>query len=611
MTRQQEALAKFASKILKPRPILTGSQWANKHFYLSPESSSIPGKVTLYPYQEELMDVMCDYTTPFVVFEKPTRVGFTKLLNMAQAYFIHQRPSSILHAQPNDDEIRGYATDEFEPMVRDNKTIRDLIETPNLTGKAKKEKTLKKLYPGGIWEGVGAQSERNFNRRTVRVFMADEIDTWVAEAGKAGDTLTTGIRRTSDFWDRKNIMGGKPIIKETSKVVHWFEQGDQRYRHLRCPHCKELNLWEFEDFVWDKEYDTDGNVIKHLPDTVHVVCQACNAKITHADYRWMDKHGEWIAHAPENEGIASFHLWAMYSYSPNVTWTDIVKEFLIAKDHPLKLKAFTNEVLARAWEEDFEEVEIEEHEDRLEEYAAEVPKEVLVLTAGVDTQDNRLEIEVKGWGRFEESWGIAYKVFHGDTSKPFVWQRAGEFLFGSKFIHESGGMMQIHATGVDTGGHSTKQAYDFCRENKYRRVFALKGHRAIDAPVVPLKPSFNEKANVDLMMIGVNEAKNVIYSYLMTQEPGAGFMHFPKGGENYNAEYFKQLTAERRKDDGRWVANRKRNEALDVTVYALAALLLTDVDLELLYLNGGMFWQPPAPVAQKFNNPTANYMDEF
>jgi len=344
LSRQQLRLIDFASKILKPRPLLSGSEWANEYFYLSPESSSLPGKVSLYPYQIEMLDVMTDYIHQFVVINKSTRIGYTISLNIMQAYFIHQRPSSILHAQPNDEEIRGYATDAFEPMIRDNETIRELIETPVLSGKAKKEKTLKKLYPGGIWEGVGAQSERNFNRRTVRVFVADEIDTWVLEAGNAGDTLTTGIRRTQDFWDRKVVLGGKPISMATSKVREWFLKGDQRYRHLPCPHCGEYNLWFFSDFIWEKEYDDDGKVVKHLTDTTHVLCSKCGEKVTHRHYKEMDKKGKWIKHNPESD-IASFHIWAFYSYSPNVTWPTIVDEFLDAKDNPLKLKAFTNEVL--------------------------------------------------------------------------------------------------------------------------------------------------------------------------------------------------------------------------------------------------------------------------
>jgi phage terminase large subunit GpA-like protein len=593
LTKQQREIISYGLNILKPRPNLTGSQWINKHFYLSQESSAAPGKMTLYPWQEEIADVMCDFMTPIVVVKKCTRVGYTKMLNAAQAYFIHQRPSSILHAQPNDDEIRGYAEDEFEPMIRDNPLIAALIDTPSIRGRKKREKTIKKFYPGGVWEGVGAESERNFNRRTVRVFVADEIDTWKLEAGKAGDTLTTGMRRTSDFWDRKNIIGGKPIIKETSQVVKWFEAGDQRYRHWPCPHCGHYQTFEFEDLVWDKDFDEHGNTIAHHPETAHFVCKECGGKIYDRHKREMDKRGKWVATKPF-DGIASFHVWAMMSYSPNVTWPDIVKEFLAAKDNPLKLKAFYNEVLARPWEEEYEKVEIDDLSKRKEAYTAEVPDPVLVLTCGVDTQDDRLECEVVGWGEHEESWSICRKVFHGDTSKPDVWKRLDEFLVRT-FVHERG-LMKIHATAVDTQGHSSQAAYKFCKARFSRNVFAIKGAKQLDAPVAPMRAGKGKikgasgaaNATVRLFQIGVNAAKDVIYAYLTTEEPGPGYMHFPDD-EAYNAEYFKQLTSEKREKDGRWVKTRARNEALDIRVYAYAALFLAGIDLELLAKRGGLF----------------------
>ena len=41
-----------------------------------------------------------------------------------------------------------------------------------------------------------------------------------------------------------------------------------------------------------------------------------------------------------------------------------------------------------------------------ENYGADLPEGVLILTCAVDTQDNRLEYEICGWGDEEECWGI-------------------------------------------------------------------------------------------------------------------------------------------------------------------------------------------------------------
>jgi len=307
----------------------------------------------------------------------------------------------------------------------------------------------------------------------------------------------------------------------------------------------------------------------------------------------MDKHGKWVSENPDaiSDGIRSFHIWAMLSYSPNVTWSNIVKEFLDAKKNRLKLKAFTNEVLARTWEEEYTKIDVGNFNNHLEEYQAQVPDGVLILSAGVDTQDKRLECEVIGWCKNERSYSIEYKIFQGDTTKPEVWLQLDEYL-KKTFYHENGGQMKIFCTAIDTGGHSTQQVYEFCKPRFVRRIYAVKGAKTIDAPITPrLASSVKVKkgGKIPLFMVGVNMAKDVIYSHITTEEISAGYMHFPSG-ENYNAEYFKQLTAEKRAKDGRWHKTRARNEALDVRVYGYCALFIASVDLELLSHRGPMMF---------------------
>ena len=598
-----DALSEYVAQLLRPKPKLTGSEWADKYYYLSPESSASPGKWYTQPWQKEILDVMTNPKDQIVVVKKATRLGYTKMLTIAHAYFIHQRPSVQLHYQPNDEEAKGYAEDELETMIRDNPVIRKLVSTPNVRGRAKKEKTVKKLYPGGYMEVLGAQSDRNFNRRTSRVVIGDEIDTWKKEAGNAGDTITTMLRRTSDFPDRKNILGGKPIgasynpdveydnLDGVSTVDYLFKQGTQEYRHLPCPYCGHYQKYIWEKLAWEKEYNRDGTIKKHLPETAHFVCEKCKEKIYHKHKRAMDEKGKWVAENQKAK-IRSFHIWAFLSYSPNVTWEEIVREFLDAKKDKLKLKSFYNEVCAKTWEEDYTTVEANELIQRRERYEAEVPAPVLVLTAGVDTQDDRLECEVVGWCGNEESYSIDYKIFHGNTQKREVWNRLDEYL--RKDFHHENGIMKIYATAIDSGGHSTKAVYDFCRSRFSQRVFAIKGSSKIDTAIAPRKVTITKKNRDRVYIVGVNMAKDVIYSHITTDTPGAGYMHFPTK-EIYNAEYFAQLTAERRDKIGRWVKKRDRNEALDVRTYAYIALYLGGVDLELLSKRGAIFTKDETP----------------
>jgi len=620
MTNQQQQILSYAKQILRPKTTLIGADWADENFYLSPESSAIPGKWKTRPWQKEILDAATDQKSHIVVFQKPTRIGYSIILSIITAFYIHQRPSVQLHYQPNAEEAKGYAEDSIEPMIRDNATIKELIQTPNLRSKTKREKTVKKNYPGGYAEFLGAESDRSFNRRTARLMTADEIDAWVKEAGKAGDTITTALRRTSDFWDRKNILGGKPIgasfdpkadqkiTDGISTINYWFMMGTQEHRYLPCPDCNHLQLFEFEDMIWDKDLDENEKVIKHYPMTAHFLCSECDFKIEHKHMRWMDIHGKWIAHNPEAsiKKIRSFHLWAILSYSPNVTWGHIAQEFLDASLSKLKLKAFYNEVLARTWEEESIYIDTSSMVDRKENYTAQVPKGVLLVTAASDVQKNRIETEVIGWGANFESWSIEYKIFHGDTTQPEVWDNYRAFLLSKRWYNDDNLPVAIHTTTIDAG-YLTETVTSFTQPLFNRRIYAIMGANSITAKIIPRKTGKTKTRN-DFFSVGVNRAKDEI-AWHIASTGGAGYMHFPNDSA-YDAEYFMQLGAEKKDKTGRWQATRKRNEVFDVRNYNFIALLLSGVDLALQAEIGECLMVEHIPITPK-KREIKNYLDEF
>lgn len=200
-----------------------------------------------------------------------------------------------------------------------------------------------------------------------------------------------------------------------------------------------------------------------------------------------------------------------------------------------------------------------------------------MLVAGVDVQDDRLECEVLGIGRDEETWSIDYFTLNGDPSSPAVWQDLDSVLF-DEYEREDGEPMSIKATAIDTGGHHTQSVYRYVKAREMRRVFGIKGVGGEGRPLVG-RPSKNNIGKVRLFPVGSDTAKELVYGRLKIQEPGPGYCHFP---DHYVEEYFKQLTAEKlvtkyvRGHSKRiWVKSRPRNEALDVRCYALAAYAIT------------------------------------
>jgi len=192
---------------------------------------------------------------------------------------------------------------------------------------------------------------------------------------------------------------------------------------------------------------------------------------------------------------------------------------------------------------------------------------------------------VVGWGLDEESWSIHYQTIYGDPSSPKVWDDL-DVVLARKWEHESGSEMIATATCVDSGGHHTQSVYKYCKAREGRRVFAIKGVGGDGRPLVG-RPSKNNIGRVNLFPIGVDTAKHLLFSRFRITEPGAGYCHFPSDRDD---EYFKQLTAEKiatRYHKGfarrEFVKVRPRNEALDVRVYAMAALTLMNANLKALH----------------------------
>jgi phage terminase large subunit GpA-like protein len=250
---------------------------------------------------------------------------------------------------------------------------------------------------------------------------------------------------------------------------------------------------------------------------------------------------------------------------------------MAAKELPETLKTWVNTALGESFEEQGQSTDMDDLLARREIYNAEVPAGVAVLTAGVDVQDDRVEVEIVGWGRDEESWSIDHVILPGDPFSVELWQELDALLL-KKFRHENGHLLPIKAAAVDSG-HATQHVYQFCKERFGRRVWAIKGQGGAGKPIPvwPKNPRHNNKAKVPLYSIGVDAAKGAIFARLNKRELGAGYCHFP---EDRDEAYFRQLTSEyavTRYSHGRpyqvYVKRRGvRNEALDLRVYAYAAL---------------------------------------
>lgn len=571
-----------------PDPYITIDEWADKFRQLPKGASAEAGQYSTerMPYLREIMHELSPQSpVQQVKVIKGTQLGFTEVGNNMAMYYMDIVPASQLMIMPTESLAKDHSNRKLTPSLRAMPYLAERITG----GKTRDDigGTFDKTYPGGMLKIAWAGSPANFRSLSCRVVILDDVDGFPSDADGEGDPLDLGKKRTDSFGMlRKIYINSTPTELGKSNIDAEFEASDQRHYYMPCPHCSEMICFEKDGFVFDYDKDT-----YQLKGDVQYGCTECGSLIDEHHKSWMmseESGAKWIPHNPGHIH-RGYRLPSYYSPLGFLSWNEIFREFLESKalmkrGDIRKMKTWVNTRDAKVWEGDMETVKADDLPSRREQYESEVPNGVLVLSAGVDTQNNRFEIEVVGYGRASETWSIDYHIIHGDPNDIETRNRLAMYL-NRTFECEDGSMMRIYAKGVDTGGHRTNAAYAFCKPRYAQRVFAMKGSSTITAPFINKRATQIHKGDIgkiNLFMVGVNAGKDEIYANMEIKEPGANYMHFPDK-DIYNEEYFRQLTAERRdKKTGGWVKYRHRNEAIDCRNYANAALQLAGVDEQVL-----------------------------
>jgi phage terminase large subunit GpA-like protein len=437
---------------------------------------------------------------------------------------------------------------------------------------------LEKTFPGGYLSVIGANSAAGLSMSPVRCAFFDEVDRFPKSAGTEGDPIELGAARTDTYGDLAIQVHFSTPADEPSRVDEAYQESDQRQYWVPCPLCGHEQFLQWRDadgdyrLIWEK--DKHGH---HLPETARYLCKACGGLIDEIDKPAMLSAGYWKPLKPEITDVAGFHCNVMVS--PFFSWADMARMFLNVRGNPERLKTFVNLKLADVWDPEqwvFNDTKLA---GRRERYHAEVPKPVGILTAGVDVQADRLELEVDGWGVGHESWTLTHERIYGDPVDGDVWE-ALEALLTKPWAHASGSTLRIMCCLIDSG-YLADEVYGFVKPRQRRRVYAAKGLGGDHVQLVK-RAQRPDRHRIRLVTVGTDTAKDKLFPRLAMEEPGPGYIHFGAPTDTgLDEEYFAQLKAEKidyRTVRGRRVRYykqiRKRNEAIDLKVLNLAAFHL-------------------------------------
>lgn len=628
------------SEMFSPPPDESVSDWSPKNIKMSTEHDSIGGPYNPFAYQKEILNSSTNLKVREIVLMTSAQVGKTWSMLIIAAHRITTKPSGIVWAMDTDENVKFHSGTRFDPMVNESKTLSKLVFKK--TYKSQKNKTLLKKFPGGWLRFVTAGSAGGLSSAATPLAFGDEIDKWKATKNE-GNPLNRLRARMKMQVNPLLVVASTPTIKGESAIEARYEESDKRRYHVQCCHCGKEQILIFDNIEWEsKEYNsseifesekekllnagvkfreskTKKNKL-HFPETAHYACKECGSVITDYEKNKMVISGRWIAERPFM-GRAGFHLNELYS--PNRTFSDIVDDYLSMKDNPKDMQSFTNESLGKTYEVPHEAMESSELVKRRETYYKAgwdkdsesatpplLPARGGILTAGVDVQINRLEVTVRLWGLYEESWGIEYLILYGDPFEDAVWKQL-DSIIDKQYKHPLGMKLKISKCAIDQG-YATGRVYKYVHKRKWPAV-AVKGKGGPGEPVHNGTPSYANKNKVPVYNIGINDIKSSLYSRSFKDEPGPGMMHWNK---NYDERYFKHFTAEKRikttNKSGnivrQWVCpSGKENHALDCEVYAYAALHLIgmgDIDAAIKRII-----DPPKPEEEK--EPAPREPNEF
>ena len=614
--RLNKAMRKVLAGMTPPDD-LTVSQWAEAKRRLSAESAAEPGpwRTERTPYLREPMDAFTDPKVRHIVMVAASQVGKSEFLNNCIGYIIDEDPGSILFIHPTTIDAQEYSKLRIAPMLRDSPALRQKIAAPK--SRDSHNTILQKAYPGGILTMCGSTEAHALASKPIRYVFGDERDRWATSAGNEGDPWDLAMARQTTFYNAKAVEVSTTTIKNASAIEAAYYTGTMERWNSKCPHCG-----EYHEIRWsDIRFEHDEIIVSHKKTykvkKVYYTCPGCGCISTEAEMKRAP--AKWIAENPEAYGQGTRSFWLNAFVSQWASWESIVLKYLNALGSTKKMQVVFNTCFGEPWE---DRGDIEDEDSllaRREDYGkgkngepVELPPGVLVLTAGVDTQDDRMEYEIVGHGFFGETWGIEKEIVMGRPDDDATWNKLDEVVFDRVMRFENGVGLRVSMSFVDEGGHFTQSVRAQCNARISKKVFCIKGMPGQDKPYI--SPPKKQKIFVNQIAVGtcwqyqlgVDSGKEIIMDNLRVQTPGQKYCHFPKR-DDYGSAYFAGLLSEtkvydpNKKQPWSWkkIPGHERNEPLDCRNYALAAFKalpknLDEIDRQIKAASGVRVPAPPS-----------------
>lgn len=600
-------------RVFKPRAKPDYNSWAERDGnVVFGRESPLPGpyKRSTFPPAERILECLSpDHPCRVVTIMASAQLFKTTVAQIFIAGTMDLDPCDILYTHPTHDNAMRWARGKWRQMRKNSGALARIFGS-EAKSRDRSDTTLFQETRNGLGSLIisGANSASSLSMLSCLKQVQDDLAKW--EPNIAGDPEGQADGRSASFDWAKILKLSTPLLAKTCRITRNYKAGTQERWHVPCPHCDHFQPLEWLNF--------QATIDKDAPEKAHFTCNHCGEAIRHQHKRAIVARGKWVAENPRAHDV-SFHSWR--AYAPTRDWASLARDWLAAEGTPEKEQTFYNDVLGLPYEAAGEAPPWEAIRDRSNdgEFVYDrgiIPHGGLIVTVGVDCQDDRTEVHVKAFGSKRRRWTVDYRIIPHkiDTAEA---RDALDKLLEETWPDQFGNRRPLDMLAIDANAW-TQDVFNWARHYSWDRVICTRGAKSDQAPPMALTKSERRddgtvrKAQKRFYNIGVSMLKLWLYETLDRIDPTMQrYCGYPRGLAD---DFYRQLTAEKREVGvdrwgypvARWRKDFPRNEVLDTEIIAEAAAIrcgfYTRTDDDWLAMSA-MMEKAPDPAAPDLFDP--------
>ena len=559
------------------KPFIYADEWAEQNVNLIDTGKFSFNETPFYKLPTHCASDLAHYCR--VVISACAQTGKTTAILNILGWMANYDESNSLIIMDSLKSCQKLSKNRIKPFLRDQAGVRSLIKGEHILDKSADTMNISLGTGHNLLLGSSASASDLCSFPVKYAFM-DELDRFCDELTNEGDPVLLVFKRQLRYRGMA-VLTSTPTT-DKGRINQHFLLGTQRYWGVICECGKFIKV----------EYDS----INYNTNTPTYTCPHCGIvydeqgiiKLKHCysepynDTPFIDKWGRICE---------SFKITAPLVHNI-YTWDSIKKEEMQARALGVSsLRSFINTTIGEPFNE-LQEVIINENAllaARRYFNKDSLPNWVSRITIGVDTQDNRFEYVILGSSNTGTRIAfIQHGIVLGNLSEHEVWDELTKRLTEYKATTKDGNILYPSIVCIDSGGHYTQQVYAYCMLQP--RIRAIKGRSYSmhnnETSLIASVSRVNVRAlgsgigTVELTHINTRYAKDLIREQLTEIQLNPAKSHWLMSADvesNINENFIEQLNSEYKciSSSGNITWKLKqgvRNECLDCTIYALAAI---------------------------------------